>query len=249
MTVQTTRRYFAHGGLEIRTDSTSVRVEGYASTFGQGYDMGWYEETVTRGAFKETLKTKPDVRFLVNHDGLPLARTKSGTLALSEDSTGLAVIATLDATDPDVRRLVPKMKRGDLDQMSFAFGIVGEEWSDGNKKRTLNQLSLAGGDVSIVTYPANPNATIALRARQLVDKNGDQLRDTYASIAAGDTNLAPAKAKRMMAYLESVNTTTSARSLDQLTALLSTGQRKGKSKASRHLEDVKLLLLRAHADQ
>jgi HK97 family phage prohead protease len=247
--MQATRRTLT-SSLEIRTDSTSVRVEGYASTFGQGYDMGWYEESVTRGAFKETLKTKPDVRFLVNHDGLPLARTKSGTLSLNEDSTGLAVIATLDATDPDVRRLVPKMRRGDLDQMSFAFGIVGEEWSDGNKKRALNQLSLAGGDVSIVTYPANPNAKIALRARQMVHQNADQLRETYAHLAAGQTDLAPAKRSRMMALLEGLNTDgNTARSLNQLGTLLGTGQRKSKSKASRQLEDVKLLLLRAHADQ
>jgi hypothetical protein len=167
-------------------------------------------------------------------------------MTLKEDSTGLAVSATLDATDPDVRRLVPKMKRGDLDQMSFAFGIVNEEWSDDNKKRNLTELSLAGGDVSIVTYPANPNATITLRARQMVNENGDQLRETYARIAAGDTNLGPAKAKRMMAYLEGIITdNTSARSLTQLTALLDTGQRMGKSKGSHQLEGIKTLLVQA----
>jgi phage head maturation protease len=34
-----------------------------------------------------------DVRFLINHDGLPLARTASGTMRLKEDTKGLAVDA------------------------------------------------------------------------------------------------------------------------------------------------------------
>ena len=53
--------------------------------------------------------------------------------------------------------------------MSFAFGIVkgGDSWSEDRSQRTLTELSLAGGDVSVVTYPANPNAGIALRMQQL----------------------------------------------------------------------------------
>jgi hypothetical protein len=46
-----------------------------------------------------------------------LARTKSGTLRLAEDERGLRIDATLDPTDPDVQRLIPKMKRGDMSQM------------------------------------------------------------------------------------------------------------------------------------
>jgi hypothetical protein len=50
----------------------------------------------------------------------------------------------------------------------------------------------------------------------------------------------------MMAYLEGLNTdNTSARSLTQLTALLGTGQRIGKSKGSRQLEGIKTLLVQA----
>ena len=65
------RRAVTTGGLEIRTTANGVSVEGHASTFNQSYDMGWYQETVAPGAFARTLKTSPDVRLLVNHDGLP----------------------------------------------------------------------------------------------------------------------------------------------------------------------------------
>src|ERR1035437_9561901 len=101
-------------GLEVREGSDALTLTGYASTFEQPYDMGWYAETVNSGAFKRTLGQSPDVRLLINHAGLPLARTASGTLTLDTDSRGLHVSATLDPSDPDVASLVPKMKRGDL---------------------------------------------------------------------------------------------------------------------------------------
>ena len=142
-----TRRMVTEGDLEIRTAGSSITIEGHASTFNQPYNMGWYTETVAPGAFARTLGRNPDVTLLVNHDGLPLARTTSGTLQLSQDSTGLHIRSQLDSSDPDVQRLVPKMQRGDLNQMSFAFGIVKDQWADKDSRRTLTELSLAGGDV------------------------------------------------------------------------------------------------------
>jgi hypothetical protein len=60
--------------------------------------------------------------------------------------------------------MVPKMKRGDLNQMSFAFRVDSDMWEDDFSKRTLRELDLNNGDVSVVTYPANPNASAAIRA-------------------------------------------------------------------------------------
>ena len=37
--------------------------------------MGGYTETIARGAFTKTLSERPDVQLLINHEGLPLART------------------------------------------------------------------------------------------------------------------------------------------------------------------------------
>jgi HK97 family phage prohead protease len=154
-------------GLQIRdAESGQPEISGYASTFNQPYDMGWYTESIDPGAFARTLGARPDVRLLINHDGLPLARTTSGTLALDTDSKGLRVAATLDPTDPDVAAIVPKMRRGDLSQMSFAFRVSagGDAWSKDLSQRTMLALDLNNGDVSVVTYPANPNAAVALRA-------------------------------------------------------------------------------------
>lgn len=162
--MKTFERRMAVTGLEFRDDGDGVNLTGYASTFNQPYDMGWYQETVDPGAFKRTLGQQPDVRLLINHDGLPLARTTSGTLTLDTDSRGLRVSANLDPTDPDVAALVPKMRRGDLNQMSFGFRTNEDAWSQDMTQRTLRALDLNNGDVSVVTYPANPNASASVRA-------------------------------------------------------------------------------------
>lgn len=208
MAIQTIRRMVTAGGLEVRSDSGSVTVEGYASTFNQPYDMGWYTEQVSPGAFTRTLGLNPDVRFLINHEGLPLARTTSKTLELAQDTTGLHVRSVLDASDPDVQRIVPKMERGDLDSMSFAFGVVDQEWSPDYSQRSLKEVSLAGGDVSIVTYPANPAAGIALRMRRIAEEDPEKLRGIYASIMEGRVGktLSADTSTRLTALLESLVT-------------------------------------------
>jgi hypothetical protein len=159
-------RRMAVAPVEVRDGADGVTLVGYASTFNQPYDMGWYRETVAPGAFTRSLGRTPDVRLLINHDGLPLARTTSGTLSLSEDGNGLMVEARLDPSDPDVAALLPKMRRGDLNQMSFGFRVLddGDEWSKDMSQRTLRNLDINDGDVSVVTYPANPNARVGVRS-------------------------------------------------------------------------------------
>jgi HK97 family phage prohead protease len=98
---------------------------------------------------------------------LPLARTKSGTLTLTEDDQGLRVRAMLDPDDPDVQLIAPKMRRGDLTEMSFGFRVPagGDKWSDDRSRRTIVRADIDHGDVSIVTYAANPATTAELVAR------------------------------------------------------------------------------------
>jgi HK97 family phage prohead protease len=136
-------------------------LTGYASVFNSPYDVlggppfGW-REIVDPHAFDTTLSAKPDLHLLINHEGMPLARTKSGTLRLAADSTGLHVEAGLDPSDPDVQRLAPKMGRGDMDEMSFAFRTKRDEWSEDDSERRLLEVSLHKGDVSVVNFGANP---------------------------------------------------------------------------------------------
>ena len=151
----------------LRADAPDgMTFSGYAAVFNSfSVDIGGFREIIRPGAFASSLRKTPDVRFLINHDGLPLARTPK-TLVIYEDQRGLKVEANLDPNDPDVMRLKPKMDRGDVDQMSFAFRTISDSWRTerGEQIRELHEVDIDGGDVSIVTYPAYPATEAALRS-------------------------------------------------------------------------------------
>ena len=155
---------------EVRMDDETIKVSGYASIFNEETNIGgMFREVIAPGAFKDAVG-RDDVRFLVNHDGLPLARTKSGTLTLREDERGLYMETELDASDPDVQQIVPKMKRGDLDKMSFAFRASKQEWDESGDipLRTIQEAELF--DVSIVNDPAYQGTEIGLRSLEKYQK-------------------------------------------------------------------------------
>jgi HK97 family phage prohead protease len=154
--------------LEMRTDGVTghIILEGYASTF-HAYDVhggprggGWVEQFHQR-AFDQSLRGSPDVMLLINHTDMPLARTAHGnhpgTMTLRVDDHGLLVRAELDPTDPDVQRLLPKMRRGDMDEMSFAFHVRAQDWSSDYTHRMITEVDLRKGDVSVLNYGMNPN--------------------------------------------------------------------------------------------
>ena len=151
----------------------SVTLSGLASATGVEYHVGYdirngkyvqdFMERIEPGAFKETLADEADVTLLINHRGLPLARTSSGTLKLWESERGLEVEADLVTDDPDVARLVYKMQRGDMDKMSIGFWVLSDEWSDDYGDRTITKISLNRGDVSVVTHPANAATSAKVR--------------------------------------------------------------------------------------
>lgn len=163
------RRTFHVSDMELRADDDGLlHLTGYASVTETPYDVGFYEETIARGAFTRTLSEEPDVQLLVNHTGLPLARTKSGTLKLEERERGLWVDASLDPEDPDVQSLARKMKRGDIDQMSFAFQATDSDWSDDFTRRRIKTVSIHRGDVSVVNMGANPSSTATIRSQDAI---------------------------------------------------------------------------------
>ena len=157
-------RVWANFELRAAGDN-GVRVVGYASTYDQPYpiyggpEAGGFNETIKAGAFDKSVRERDDVRFLVNHDGVPLARTKSGTMTLDADEVGLLVDADLDPMSPTVAGLRSAMERGDMDQMSFAFQVVKQSWSPDYSERAILEVKLY--DVSVVTFPAN-DQTLAL---------------------------------------------------------------------------------------
>lgn len=167
--------------VEFRADKDKApTVRGHAAVFNKpSVPMGFFSrftEIIAPGAFKEALADGRSVPLLIEHEGLALADTETKTLSLEEDKEGLRFEAQLDASDPDVLRIVPKLKRGTLRKMSFGFTIApdGDTWAEDKKSGALtrtitNVQSLF--DVSLVTNPAYPDTDAALRSMELWKKD------------------------------------------------------------------------------
>lgn len=214
-------------GVELReaadgTGGNSLTFRGYASVVDAAYEMqdflGDYTEVIRAGAFARTLAAGADVPFKVNHDGITLARTKSGTMRLAEDSTGLHVEADLDPASPAVQTLRSAMERGDLDEMSFAFRVVRQDWSPDWTQRDITEVDLNKGDVSVVNYGANPHTG------GLTSLRSAELASAMRELRAGE--LTPEKLDALF------------RLIPELAAALPTGE----SDEAREVEDVDLSL-------
>ena len=159
---ETETRRVAFSNMEVRASEDGTKLVGYAAVFDSPSEPLPFTEFVRRGAFTKTLNDGADVRLLIDHEGVPLARTKSGTLVLTEDDRGLLVESDLDPSNPDAARLISALRRGDISQMSFAFRTVKDNWSDDRRTRELREVQLF--DVSVVTFPAYESTVAELRA-------------------------------------------------------------------------------------
>jgi HK97 family phage prohead protease len=158
-------RYISH---EVRADAGKRTIKGYASVFSTlSGNLGGFVEQIAPGAFKRCLSMNADVRCLVDHEPSKiLGRSTAGTLRLNEDSTGLAIECDMPDTTLGNDTL-ESIRRGDLNQMSFGFTCVDEDWSvmaDGRKLRTVSDADLF--DVSVVTFPAYESSSVGV-ARSL----------------------------------------------------------------------------------
>ena len=163
-------RRFVTAPVEMRAgDSDNVNeVTGYAFKFNTRANIaGLFEETISPEV-RDDARLLDDVRCLFNHNpSLILARSKAGegTLRLSFDDVGLRY----SYTTPDrtyARDLEDAIQRGDVDQSSFAFWVQEETWEERKGEMPLRTIRSFDKliDVSPVTYPAYPDATVGKRS-------------------------------------------------------------------------------------
>ena len=172
-------------GAPVRSECRAQRVTqdgkdflqlvGNASTYEQGYEMwdwaGPYTEVVSEGAGAKSLAAGPDVAFLVNHTGPALARTRSGTLSLSEPGGCLLSDALMNPARSDAADTHQSVLDGSMTEMSFAFCIRQGQWSPDYTEYRINEFDIDRGDTSVVTFGANPNTSIEARARRFALTN------------------------------------------------------------------------------
>jgi uncharacterized protein len=174
---------------EVRNYEYEVRIEsredkpviiGHGAVFNRmSENLGGFREQIDPKAFDEVLTN--DVRALINHNSDKiLGRTKSGTLRLSVDDTGLKY--EIDPPDTSYAHdLLENLKRGDITQSSFGFSVEKDAWNedaDGGVVRTILKVARLY-DVSPVTFPAYPDADVAMRGLEefLNSKTEKQIED------------------------------------------------------------------------
>lgn len=168
----------ASGTLELRAagdDDAPPRIKGVAAVFNSlSENLGGFREIIAPGAFDET--DMSDVRALFNHrDDYVLGRNKSGTLNINVTERGLEYEVDAPQTGMLHDLVTVPIRRGDIDQSSFGF-IVGkgnDEWEENDEGviiRTIKKFQRLF-DVSPVTFPAYPAASVAVRGfREFIEQ-------------------------------------------------------------------------------
>ena len=174
--------------FELRAEGDGMSFVGYAAKFNSpSEDLGGFTETIEPGAFRKSLRSRNDVKLLVNHDtGRVLASTRSGTMKLYEDEVGLRVEASLPNTT-DGRDMAELLKRGDLNKMSFGFSVMKDSWNSEMTQRTLKSVKLF--EASIVAFPAYAATEAMVRsldkAATRANVDADELADAVLKLEEG----------------------------------------------------------------
>lgn len=166
---QIERRYIVTDAEFRASDETGGTLRGYALRFGSVYDMGWFTEEVDRRALDGA--DMADVRVLLNHDpNQILGRTSAGTAKVGVDDVGMWYEVQLPAS-PNGENARVAIQRGDISQSSWGFMLRatkdgnGDRWEkrNGKEHRILTDVK-AVYDTSPVTFPANPDTSVAKRS-------------------------------------------------------------------------------------
>ena len=158
--------------FEVRAEENEQHgtfITGTPIVFNRATDMGWYEETISKDALKDTdLK---DVAFLVGHNTgmIPLARsrnnTENSTMQMSVTDDGMDIRVDLDTeNNAEAKALYSAVQRGDMSGMSFMFTVDTDKdiWEDLDTeypKRTIMSIRKVY-EVSAVAFPAYEGTSI-----------------------------------------------------------------------------------------
>ena len=185
--------------LEIRQEGDGMTLRGYAAVFNSPSEPLPFIETIQPGAFRDSLKSRNDVKLLWNHDtSTVLGSTRAGTLRLMEDERGLMVEADLPDTQAG-RDAATLIKRGDVTAFSFGFRIPsgGDEWANANE-RLLKRVNVH--EVSVgVAFPAytatdgtanvrsmNELSEKILKLAELRGVSAEELTDALLALESGE---------------------------------------------------------------
>ena len=173
---------------ESRMDvSDADQIEGYPIVFHvPSADLGGFREVILPTAVDRTLRESLDVRALIDHDPAKImGRLGAGTLRILKHEQGLWMRNDPPNTSyaKDIRESI---RRKDVTGMSFAFrvltesrdGVQGDEWDFSGALPIRYVHDMRVGEVSVVTFPAYAETTVAMAQRSLARAREEQTRWT-----------------------------------------------------------------------
>ena len=144
------------------TEGESLKLRGYAIVYNSLSEPLYgdlFRERINKGAFTKSLLENDQVCLWGHDTRYVLGRKSAGTLILREDDKGLYFEVSLPNTTW-ARDLKESVDRGDINQMSFGFKVMRDNWIDdketlkeyGMPIREVEEITLH--EISLVTFPA-----------------------------------------------------------------------------------------------
>ena len=180
----------APDGNIAQIDPLKGVIDGCPIVFNQRTAIGdlFYEEIDPHALDDADIS---DIKFMVNHnDGMiPLARHRRGkrsTMEIEIKPDGMHIKTTLDIeNNATARELCSAVQRGDVEYMSFAFGVMvsGYEWRDLDTDMPTRRITKISKvfEVSAVNDGAYPQTSIYARSPASLDNDKIALANAKAA--------------------------------------------------------------------
>jgi len=180
------------GGVDLDFKLSDVEGDvavfsGYGSIFGN-VDNG--RDMVMAGAFAESIEAKGTrgVKLLWQHD--PSQPIGTWT-AIEEDRKGLKVSGKLLLTVQKAREAYEMMKAGILDGLSIGYRVMKESYDTDKKIGGYRKIEKADlWEVSLVTFPMNPKATVTAVKTMPSDRELEAMLRDEAGLSNRDAKAA-----------------------------------------------------------
>ena len=179
--------------IKATADSSSdvLRFSGLGAAFG---NVDSYGDVIERGAFAESISRKRP-KMLMHHGFGEHSITPVGSWTeLQETDDGLAVKGELFLETDPLRLVGRAMRAGELDGLSIGYIPTVVE-AKGDDQRVLKRIDL--WEISIVTWPANQEATVTAIKAALAAGKLPSKRNLEAILR--DVGLSALQAKRLLA--------------------------------------------------
>ncbi len=175
---------------QVQVKSLEGIIEGYPIVFNQRTAIGdfFFEEIDSHALDNADLS---DIKFMVNHDDgmIPLARHRRGkrsTMDINIDDVGLHITTRLDIEKNETARaLCSAVDRGDIEDMSFAFGVEvsGDEWFDLDKPMPIRRITKISRVFEVSAVNDGAYAQTSIYARSATLDNDKKTLDSVLAVA------------------------------------------------------------------